>query len=32
VRQSMYEQRMAVETQKWLLAKRLSSYIAVKAP
>lgn len=32
VRQSMYEQRMAAETQKWLLEKRLSSYIAVKAP
>ncbi len=31
VRQVMYEQRMAAETQKWLLEKRLSSYIAVKA-
>lgn len=31
VRQAVYEQRMAAETQKWLLEKRLSSYIAVKA-
>jgi len=32
LRQMMYEQRMAAETQKWLLEKRLSSYIAVKGP
>lgn len=32
LRQAMFEQRMAAETQKWLLEKRLSSYIAVKAP
>jgi parvulin-like peptidyl-prolyl isomerase len=31
LRQAMYEQRMAAETQKWLLERRLSSYIAVKA-
>ncbi len=30
MRQNMYEQRMAAETQKWLLERRLGSYIAVR--
>lgn len=30
IQQQLFEQRMAAETQKWLLQRRLSSYIAVR--
>lgn len=32
IHQAMVEQRMGAETQKWLLERRLASFIAVKAP